>query len=561
MDSGSKLHAVPWMIRVLGGRLWMVVALAGLEVVIAGGAVYTAWVMRDLVNAAVGGASDALRLSVVVFAAVSVALIALQALYRFLQERARTMFQNILRLRFLDKVLHAELSSVQAVHTGEWMSRLTDDARIVASGVTTVLPSAAGMLAQLVGSLALLVVMVPQIAWMLIPAGIVFAGFTLGFRRVLKRLHKRIRETDGRARSHLIECLNSLLVVKSFQREDFAERGAAALLEDHRAACMRRNRFSNLCNIGFGLAMRGAYLVAAAYCAYGILEGSVSYGTFVAALQLVGQVQGPLANISGCVPRYFAMTASAERLMDAEALPHDGVADSEEGPAADTTGFAGLELRGASCRYGSEAPNAAASSGPRTIRCPDMNIRRGEFVAFTGPSGCGKSTTLKAMMAFCPCETGECCVLLGDGSRKPLTVRWRSLFSYVPHGNHLMGGTVREAVAFGDTEGASCDLRMWDALRIACADFVREMPKGLDSQLGESGGGLSEGQVQRLAIARAVFSNRPVLLLDEATCSLDPDTERRVLQNLSALPDKTVVAVTHRPAALEVCDKRVEFSE
>ena len=150
-------------------------------------------------------------------------------------------------------------------------------ARIVASGATTVVPSAAGMLAQLVGSLALLVIMVPQIDWMLIPAGIVFAGFTLGFRRVPKRLHKRIRETDGCARSHLIECLNSLLVVKSFQREDFAERGAAALLEDHRAACMRRNRFSNLCNVGFGLAMRAAYLVAAAYCAYGILEGSVSY--------------------------------------------------------------------------------------------------------------------------------------------------------------------------------------------------------------------------------------------------------------------------------------------
>ena len=418
MDSGSKLHAVPWMIRVLGSRLWMVAALAGLEVVIAGGAVYTAWVMRDLVNAAVGGASDALRLSVVVFAAVSAALIALQALYRFLQERARTMFQNTLRLRFLDKVLHAELSSVQAVHTGEWMSRLTDDARIVASGVTTVLPSTAGMLAQLVGSLALLVVMVPQIAWMLIPAGIVFAGFTLGFRRVLKRLHKRIRETDGRARSHLIECLNSLLVVKSFQREDFAERGAAALLEDHRAACMRRNRFSNLCNVGFGLAMRGAYLVAAAYCAYGILEGSVSYGTFVAALQLVGQVQGPLANISGCVPRYFAMTASAERLMDAEALPYDGVADLEEGPAADTTGFAGLELRGVSCRYGSETSNAAASSGPRAIRCPDMNIGRGEFVAFTGPSGCGKSTTLKAMMAFALAKrvSAACCSGTGPAS-------------------------------------------------------------------------------------------------------------------------------------------------
>ena len=560
MNDNANLHAVSWIVRILGRRLWMVAALAVLEVALAGGCVYSAWVMRDLVNAAAGGASDALLTSVVVFAAVSVAIIAVQTLQRFLRERVQAMFQNTFKMRLFDEMLHADLSSVQATHAGEWMSRLTDDTRIVSAGAAAVVPSAAGMLAQLAGSLALLIVMVPQVAWIIMPAGTVLAACTLGFRRVLKRLHKRIREADGRARSYLTECLDSLMVVKSFQREGHVESGAAGLLDEHRAARMRRNRFSNMCNIGFGLAMRGAYLLAVVYCGYGILQGTVSYGTFVAALQLVGQVQGPLANITGCIPQYFAMTASAERLMEAEALPQE-TRGEEATCAQELAGFAGLELRDVSCRYVPIVGDGEAAGEGRLVRCPDVSIARGEFVAFTGPSGCGKSTTLKAMMAFCPCETGECNVVLQDGSREALTAQWRSLFAYVPQGNHLMSGTIRDAVVFGGEQGAACDERVWDALRVAGADFVSALPEGLDTRLGESGTGLSEGQVQRLAIARALFADRPVLLLDEATCSLDPETERRVLENLRVLPDKTVIAVTHRPAALEVCDRQVRFGE
>lgn len=560
MNDNANLHAVSWIVRILGRRLWMVAALAVLEVALAGGCVYSAWVMRDLVNAAAGGASDALLTSVVVFAAVSVAIIAVQALQRFLRERVQATFQNAFKMRMFDEVLHADLSSVQATHAGEWMSRLTDDTRIVSAGAATVVPSAAGMLAQLAGSLALLVVMVPQVAWIIMPAGAVLAAFTLGFRRVLKRLHKKIREADGRARSYLTESLDSLMVVKSFQREGHVESGAAGLLDEHRAARMRRNRFSNMCNIGFGLAMRGAYLLAVVYCGYGILQGTVSYGTFVAALQLVGQVQGPLANITGCIPQYFAMTASAERLMEAEELPRE--ARGEEAACAQRVAeFAGIELRGVSCRYASICDDSGAAGEGRLVRCPDVSIARGEFVAFTGPSGCGKSTTLKAMMAFCPCETGECSVVLQDGSHEALTAQWRGLFAYVPQGNHLMSGTIRDAVVFGDAQGTECDKRVWDVLRVASADFVAALPEGLDTRLGESGAGLSEGQIQRLAIARALFADRPVLLLDEATCSLDPETEQRVLENLRALSDKTVIAVTHRPAALEVCDRQVKFGE
>ena len=192
----------------------------------------------------------------------------------------------------------------------------------------------------------------------------------------------------------------------------------------------------------------------------------------------MGQVQDPLANITGCIPQYFAMTASAERLMEAETLPREERGE-EAACTQELAGFAGLELRGVSCRYASIADDSEAAGEGRLVRCPDVSI--------------------------------------------------------------------------------ACDERVWDALRVAGADFVSALPDGLDTRLGESGAGLSEGQVQRLAIARAIFADRPVLLLDEATCSLDPETERRVLENLRALPDKTVIAVTHRPAALEVCNRQVRF--
>ena len=185
-----------------------------------------------------------------------------------------------------------------------------------------------------------------------------------------------------------------------------------------------------------------------------------------------------------------------------------------------------------------------------------MDIRKGEYVAFCGPSGCGKSTVLKLLMCMYDLDEGERYVA-GKGGEVSLTRGWRGLFSYVPQGNQLMSGTIREVVTFGDE---AQEERIWQALRISCADsFIRELPEGLDTQLGERGAGLSEGQMQRIAIARAVFSDRPILLLDEATSALDEATEAAVLDNLRAMTDKTVIIVTHRPKALEITDKIIHF--
>ena len=195
----------------------------------------------------------------------------------------------------------------------------------------------------------------------------------------------------------------------------------------------------------------------------------------------------------------------------------------------------------------------------------NVEIQKGEYVAFTGHSGCGKSTLLKLLMSLYPLDSGEryiCAVKGGQKVKYPLTASWRGLFAYVPQGNQLMSGTIREIVAFGDLDAMQQKERLMQALRIACADeFVMALEHGVDTRLGERGAGLSEGQMQRIAIARAIFSDRPILILDEATSSLDEATEQQLLTNLQQMTDKTVLIITHRPAALKICDRSIAMTE
>ena len=226
------------------------------------------------------------------------------------------------------------------------------------------------------------------------------------------------------------------------------------------------------------------------------------------------------------------------------------------------TRLSALELRGVSFTYQPPVREDGAREMPVVLKDFTLTVRKGEYVAFTGPSGSGKSTVLKLLMGLYPPDAGERRIVCRDGGALPLDARCNRLFGYVPQGSHLMSGTVREIVAYADPARARDDEALWRALDVACAsEFVRELTGGLDAALGERGAGLSEGQMQRLSIARALFAGSPVLMLDECTSALDEATERRLLGNLRSMTDRTVLAVTHHPAALAVCDRRVALSE
>ena len=407
----------------------------------------------------------------------------------------------------------------------------------------------------------------PRFAAVFIPCGLLLMLFSWLFRKTLKRLHKSVQESDGRLRVFLQERIGSLLMIRSFAAEQQTKAETEEKMEEHKAARMRKNRFSNICNIGFGAAMSGMYLLGIGWCGYGILKGTISFGTLTAITQLITQIQTPFANITGYLPRYYAMLASAERLMDAESFSKD---IEDAAPLDDMlpfyeNGLRSIGLGDVSFTYypptdGMYYPDK--SNMPAVLNDLSFEIAKGETVAFTGQSGCGKSTALKLLMCVYKPDSGEVYYTSKEGKKHCLTGEHRRLFAYVPQGNALMNGTIRDVVCFAEPDAIHDEKRLFEALKIACADeFVSELEQGVDTLLGERGTGLSEGQMQRLSIARAIFSASPILLLDEATSALDAETEKRLLQNLREMTDKTVVIVTHRPAALTICDRVLDFTE
>ena len=559
-----------WLFRVPGRKKWYIAALIVLQSVSGITGVFYALLLRSIVDSAVAKDMSAFLRYVLLIVLLVLFQQVLSALLRWVIELSKSSLENLFKQRVTDRILRKDFASVSAVHSGEWMNRLTNDCVVVANGYVDILPGMAGMAVRLVSAVVMLIALDSLFAWILLPGGLILLLLTYLFRRVLKRLHKQMQEADGRLRVFLQERIGSLLMIKSFSAEEQTMRGAEEKMQDHKDARMKKNRFSIFCNLGFGTSMQGVYLIGTVYGAYGIMTGTVSYGTLTAIMQLISQVQAPIINITGYLPRWYAVTASAERLMEIEAFRDDLTEpplSAAEISSCYHESFRAIGLRGVSFAYTppveqtSDASQSSQPEMPLALQDISLELRKGDYMAFTGHSGCGKSTVLKLLLCVYSPDSGERYLRTADGEF-PLSSKWRRLFSYVPQGNALMTGTIREIVSLPDPGASTDEQRLKDALHIACADeFVGELEYGIDTYLGERGAGLSEGQMQRIAIARAIFCGAPILLLDEATSALDERTEKELLQNLRSLTDRTVIIVTHRNTALSICNRVLHFTE
>lgn len=350
--------------------------------------VFYALLLRGIIDAAVAHDKNGMLLHIILFSSLVVGQIALRAVLRFLEEFSKSTYENAFKKRLFRELLMRDYGEVTAVHSGEWMNRLTSDTVVVAEGLSTIVPGVAGMITRMAGALVVILMMVPKFFYILVPGGILLVFLTYAFRKRLKMLHKRMQEKDGIVRIFQQEHLGSLMIVKAFDREEESVLQAEAAMAEHKKARMKKNHFSNICNIGFGGVMNGAYVLGAVYGAFGIYNG-----TFMAMLQLISQIQNPFANITGYLPKYFAMTASAERLMEVEEfkpgkkkfLTVSQVKDYYENH------FEALCMNNVDFSYDEDN---------EVLKDYSLTVRKGEFVAFTGASGCGKSTVLKLLLGL-----------------------------------------------------------------------------------------------------------------------------------------------------------------
>lgn len=546
--------ALAWLHKSTKEYRFRVGMLTVIEIVISMLGVGYALVMKQMVDCAVAKRMDGFVTGIIGFSLLVILQLVFRIISRQMSEAVRSSMENTFKMNLFAALFNKEYSSVNSVHSEEWMNRMTSDTVICADGMTDILPGFAGMLIRLIGSLALIFYLQPHLALIIVPGGVLFLIITLLLRSPLKHFHKNVQECDGKVRVYLQERISSMLVVRTFGAEDMAINGAGDIMQEHKKSRMRKAWVSNICNTGFSLAINGMYLLGIGYCGYGIICGRVSYGTLTAIIQLIGQLQLPLSGLSGYVPRYYSMTASAERLM-------------EIGKFSDVSNENVMSKHDVNIRYRDDVREIrfnnvtfkyAGSENDVVLDKVSFSIAKGDYVAITGTSGCGKSTMLKVLMGIYEPQTGTADVVMKDDSLLPVS-DMRHLFAYVPQGNFLMGGSIRDVITFGKKQDDKADIE--EAIHLACADFVYDLENQLDTVLGERGAGLSEGQMQRIAIARALYADCPVLILDESTSALDKQTEEQLLYNLKKLTDKTVLIVTHRPKALSICNKQFVFED
>jgi len=546
----KKTPNASWVWHIARPDIWRILLLA----VISGGLslsyVIFALLSRQVIDIATGEIAGSLWLSGGGLLGMLVVQGGLNVLYSHLNVWVTGRVEIRIRDLVFGTLFTKRWQEVGRYHSGDLLNRLTSDSQVVVTGVVTIVPRLVSLTTRLIACLVVLLTMDVRFTLLMLGlGGLMLVGSRL-YGRKMKKLHKECQQLDGEARSFMQEGLENWMVIQSFGGDGVTRQRLGDRMRRHFAAKLRRSRWSNLSHAALYLLFSGSYYGALVWGAVRLAAGSLSFGTLTAFLQIVSQIRTPFMNMSGILPQYYNMLASAERLMELEQLPEEPRHPLPAPASALYESMTCLQVEDVHFAYDVEHPVLTGAS---------LTVQKGEFMALVGFSGIGKSTLFKLLLGFYTPDKGNV-NLLTDSQSVPLGADTRELFAYVPQQNMLLSGTIRENIAFCHADVT--DEAVWAAAQVAdVAEAIRQLPGGLDTVLGERGSGLSEGQIQRLAIARAVLSGAPILLLDEATSSLDEATEERVLRRLRALPGRTCLCISHRPAALELCDRVVRIKD
>jgi ABC-type multidrug transport system fused ATPase/permease subunit len=440
-------------------------------------------------------------------------------------------------------LLKKKWTEVSKFHSGEILNRFTSDVDLVVDGVVGIVPSAISLGTRLVAGMAVLFAIDRKFTIAALALGVFIFGASKIYSKHFKYLHKQLQQANGIIRSFIQECVENLVVIKSFANDKNACNNLYKRQRTALELMYKKQRVSNIANTGVYLLFSGSYYAALVWGAIQISLGVVTFGTLTAFLQILSQIQAPMKNISGLVPQFYSMIASAERLMELEALPDEKYTEYNKSANEIYSEIQDLRIDNVTFAYKDNT----------VLQNTDVTIKKGELVAIAGPSGIGKSTLMKLFLGLIEPKKGKLYFRTKDGNL-PVEAGIRKLFAYVPQGNMILSGTIRENISFCCPETDSENI-IYAAKKAMLWDFICTLPDGMDTVIGERGFGLSEGQIQRIAVARAILSDAPILLLDEATSALDEYTEKELLKNIKELKNKTCIFISHKQKTLSECDR------
>ena len=506
-----------------------------------------------LVRFVIDNATDRKATLLWTFAAILLGLVLLKILLKtidaFYAEKLRAKMTAELRTKLFSKIIRSNYAKISEYHSGNLLNRLTTDVQEVVADTVGLVPTLAAMGVQCVGSIIALLTIDPLFTGLYVVCGAAFGGLAALFRRQLKKRQKDVLQADGDHRAFMQEGVSSTMTLKAYGAENKTTEKASIFAQKYYGKRMKRNTLRSFMSALFSLLSNSGLILAVVWGGVSVYNGNKDFGEILSVILLLMQFQQPLTGFSAVIPAYYSRIASGERLAEIDDIPSETIA---EGLDFDYNDLSKIRFANVTFSYGRDI----------VLNQANVEITKGDIVCLTGASGSGKSTLFKLLLDVYKPMDG---VIYLDGAfvggSLALTAKHRSVFAYVPQGNFLFSGTIYENLTFFVEESEITEEKLANALKTACAEFVWELPDGVQTVLREDGAGLSEGQMQRLAVARAILSERPILLLDEATSALDGETEKRLLENIRSLSGKTCLIVTHRPAALDIADHVLNVEE
>ena len=527
---GNQLQAI---LNATIGLLSVVVSLAQV------------WAVQHAIDVASGHTEGSIYWSVGVMALLVLCGFALRICSIWVRNILGIKAQNRMQQRMLDRILRSEWTGKESHHSGDVLNRLEQDVGTVVSFLTETIPNTISVVAMFVGAFLYLFSMDKVLAFVIVGIIPVFVLLSKLYIGQMRRLTRQVRDSDSKVQSVLQETIQHRMLIKTLESDSVMVDRLESTQSELRHRVVKRTAFSVVSNFILNAGFSVGYLIAFLWAALRMADQTLTFGGMTAFLQLVNRIQGPARDLTRLAPVFVGVFTAAERLMELEENPLE-----EQGDPIPLTAPCGVRLEHITYAYDDGDSNV--------IEQLDFDFYPGSCTAVLGETGAGKTTLIRLILALLHPNDGKV-ILYNQQEQRELSPLMRCNFVYVPQGNTLMSGTIRDNLRLGKLNATEEEIKA--ALEMSCASFVMELPDGLDTVCSEAGGGLSEGQAQRISIARALLRNRPIMLFDEATSALDPETERQLLHNILSHHDKTVIFITHRPAVVDYCDQTLHLQK